>query len=139
MGAPFGHSGWKRLVEPPSVDYGRGSRLNPVPAAFSMLEDLETLAVHAALNRFNGVCRLIPDPCLAERVANSNIEKFCSAASHKCADIWSFCDALLAFPQQRGDLQLLQGPSPIASLVHHVAKFYGDLFRNTVNDPHRCP
>ena len=37
------------------------------------------------------------------------------------------------------DVKLLRGPSPIASPVHHVAKFYGDLFRNAENDPHRCP
>ena len=40
--------------QPPSVDKGTGSRLNPVPAAWSMLAYLETLAVHAAFNRFSG-------------------------------------------------------------------------------------
>ena len=40
--------------QPPSVDNGTGSRLNRVPAACSMPGYLETLAVHAAFNRFNG-------------------------------------------------------------------------------------
>ena len=40
--------------QPPSVDNGTGSRLNPVPASWSMLAYLETLAVHVAFNRFSG-------------------------------------------------------------------------------------
>ena len=41
--------------QPPSVDNGTGSRLNRVPAASSsMLAYLETLAVHAAFNKFSG-------------------------------------------------------------------------------------
>ena len=40
--------------QPPSVDNGTGSRLNPFPAACSMPEYLETSAVHAAFIRFNG-------------------------------------------------------------------------------------
>ena len=40
--------------QPPSVDNGTGSRLNRVPGAWSMLAYLETLAVHAAFNRFSG-------------------------------------------------------------------------------------
>ena len=39
--------------QPPSVDNGTGSRLNRVPAAWSMLAYLETLAVHAAFNKFS--------------------------------------------------------------------------------------
>ena len=42
------------VCQPPSVDNGTGSRWNPVPAAWSMLADLETLEVHAAFNRFSG-------------------------------------------------------------------------------------
>ena len=45
---------WASGCQPPSVDNGTGSSLNPVPAACSMPEYRETLAVHAAFNRFNG-------------------------------------------------------------------------------------
>ena len=37
--------------QPPSVDNGTGSRLNRVPAAWSRLAHLETLAVHAAFKK----------------------------------------------------------------------------------------
>ena len=40
--------------QPPSVAYGKGSWLNPVPAACSIPEFLETLGVHAAFIRING-------------------------------------------------------------------------------------
>ena len=40
--------------QPPSVDKGAGGRLKPVPAAWSKSAYLETLAVHAFFNRFNG-------------------------------------------------------------------------------------
>ena len=43
---------WGSGCQPPSVDNGTGSRLNPVPAACSMPEYLKTLAVHTAFNRF---------------------------------------------------------------------------------------
>ena len=39
--------------QPPSVDKGAGRSLNPVPAAWDMPPYLETLAVHAAFNRFS--------------------------------------------------------------------------------------
>ena len=38
----------------PSVDNGTGSWLNRVPAAWSMLAYLESLAIHAAFNKFSG-------------------------------------------------------------------------------------
>ena len=40
--------------QPPSVDNGTDSRLNPVPADWRILLYLETLAVHVAFNRFRG-------------------------------------------------------------------------------------
>ena len=40
--------------QPASFDNGTGSRLNRVPAAWSMLAYLETLAVHAVFNKFSG-------------------------------------------------------------------------------------
>ena len=43
-------SGWQPL----SANSGAGRRLNPVLDAWSMTAYLETFAVHAALNRFNG-------------------------------------------------------------------------------------
>ena len=45
---------WASGCQPPSVENGTGSRLNPVRDACSMPEYLETLAVYAAFNRFNG-------------------------------------------------------------------------------------
>ena len=46
--------------QPPSVNNGTGSRLNRYPAAWSMLAYLETLAVHAAFNRFSGCSTTSP-------------------------------------------------------------------------------
>ena len=45
---------WASGCQPPSVENGTGSRLNRVPTAWSMLAYLETLAVHAAVNKFSG-------------------------------------------------------------------------------------
>ena len=46
--------------QPPSVDKGTGSRLNPVSAAWSRPAYLETLAVHAVFNRFDGFSTTSP-------------------------------------------------------------------------------
>ena len=48
------HNACASGCQPPSVDNGTGSRLNRGPAAWSMLAYLETLAVHAAFNKFSG-------------------------------------------------------------------------------------
>ena len=192
---------WASGCQPPSVENGTGSRLNPVRDACSMPEYLETLAVYAAFNRFNGFAdssRILAwlrgweivssKSSVPPRLPNARISVLSLwrptsvssttgwraafarslANSFTCAsrarsilfrrhaallvtnnalclmsslssDIWGGALFVRSTKQYFSNSLLIKPSIELTRPVHHVAEFYGDLFRNTVNDPHRCP